>query len=103
VPTSEIERVWGWMEVHIFEELYNTKLLGEVWSNAITGYANSFELNDGDYKTLLEMSMFGDPTLIIEDGDDPKSRSVDRPLIHDLLEIIGNYFPRLERLLEKFV
>jgi hypothetical protein len=72
----EVERVWGWMEVHIFESIYNDKVLGDVWANCINGYINSFIENewDGtDYKTILEMSMFGDPTLEIDDGKDPKS------------------------------
>ena len=74
--TGEIQRVFGWMAVNIFRELYNTKVLGQVWANSVTGYANAFaELDDGDYKTLLEMSMFGDPTVVIDDGDDPKSIS----------------------------
>jgi hypothetical protein len=98
--TDEIERVWGWMEVHIFDELFNTKQLGEVWSNAITNYANSFELDDGDYKTLLEMSMFGDPTLIIEDGEEPKIKSISTHPIHIFLEQVLSRFQSLERLLQ---
>ena len=100
---GEIERVWGWMEVKLFDELHNTKLLGEVWANAITDYANSFELDDGDYKTILEMSMFADPTVSIENGDDPKISSKNRPLINSILEIIADYFPRLERLIKWFI
>ena len=102
--TGEIERVWGWMEVKLFDELYNTKLLGEVWANAITDYANSFELNDGDYKTILEMSMFGDPTVSIEDGDDPKTKSVtvNKPLFYQFLERLANHFPLFEKLLLLF-
>ena len=71
--SSETQRLQGWMEVHIFEELYNTKNLGKVWSNAITRYTNAFKGNfdDGDYKTVLETLMIGDPTVNIQDGDDP--------------------------------
>jgi hypothetical protein len=98
--TGEIERVWGWMEVRIFDELYNTKILGEVWSNAVTDYANSFELDDGDYKTLLEMSMFGDPTLAIEDGEEPKIKSISNPSLNIFLEQILSRFQPLERLLQ---
>jgi hypothetical protein len=76
----EVERVWGWMEVHIFESLYNDKILGDVWANCLNGYINSFieeEWDDADYKTILEMSLFGDPTLAIDDGKDPKSINTD--------------------------
>jgi len=88
------------MEVRIFDELYNTKILGEVWSNAVTDYANSFELDDGDYKTLLEMSMFGDPTLAIEDGEEPKIKSISNPSLNIFLEQILSRFQSLERLLQ---
>lgn len=101
----EVERVWGWMEVHIFESLYNDKELGQVWANSINLYINSFieeEWDGTDYKTICEMAMFGDPTLVIEDGKDPKSRSIDRPLLTNFLELIGNYFPRSEQFLSKF-
>ena len=73
---QEVERVWGWLEVHIFESLYKDKVLGEVWANCLNGYLNNFIQDEGDgsdYKTILEMSMFGDPTLAIEDGKNPKS------------------------------
>ncbi len=76
----EVERVWGWMEVHIFESLFNDKILGEVWVNCLNGYINNFiedEWDDSDYKTILEMSMFGDPTVSIEDGKDPKSLNLE--------------------------
>ena len=76
--SSETERVWGWMEVHIFKGIYNDKILGNVWSNCLTEYINSFMIDDPqdtDYKTVVEMSMFGDPTLAIEDGKDPKVHS----------------------------
>ena len=65
----------GWMEVKIFEELYNTKILGQAWANSISSYFTTFEaeLDLEDYKTMLEFSFFGDPTLVIDDGDDPVS------------------------------
>jgi len=101
--TQETERVMGWMEVHIFDEMFKNKNLGLSWGNCITGYYNTFEsnLNDGDYKTLLEFCMFGDPTLNVEDGDDPKSVPVyhPRPTTNRLLELIANIFPWFERLL----
>ena len=80
----EVERVWGWMEVHIFENIYNDKILGKAWEESLNGYITSFIDEDADlsdYKTVLEMSMFGDPTLAIEDGKDPKSVEVQKPNI----------------------
>jgi len=53
----EVERVWGWMEVHIFENIYNDKILGEAWAESLNGYINSFiddEWDPSDYKTVLE-------------------------------------------------
>ena len=69
----------GGMPALSFEELYKTKNLGEVWSNCIKDYHATFEasISKADYKTMLEFSMFGDPTLNAEDGDDPKIRSYD--------------------------
>jgi len=86
--SSETERLWGWMEINILKELYNTKNLGEVWSNSINDYANSFVLDDGDYKTLLEVAMFGDPTLNIEDGNDPEEISIKNPIFLTLFDRI---------------
>ena len=101
--THETESVMGWMEVHIFDEMYTTKNLGESWGNCISGYYNAFagDLDDGDYKTLTEFCMFGDVTINVEDGEDPKSRSVNhpRPVTNRLLELIANIFPWFERLL----
>ncbi|MCK4416111.1 MAG: hypothetical protein KAU84_03070, partial [Thermoplasmatales archaeon] len=101
--TQETERVMGWMEVHIFEEMIDVKILGDAWGNCISDYYNAFEgdLDDGDYKTLLEFCMFGDPSLAVQDGDDPKSIPVyhPRPTTNRLLELIANIFPWFERLL----
>jgi len=104
--TDETKRLWGWMEVNIFKEIYNNKDLGKSWANCLNGYINSFiddeedEWNDADYKTITEMSLFGDPSLAIEDGPDPKSRSVSSEPIHtSLLEKLINQFPILEKLL----
>jgi hypothetical protein len=105
--TDESERLWGWMEIHIFEGLYKNKILGVVWANAINGYINSFiddeYWDDADYKTIVEMAMFGDPTLAIEDGKDPKSHSIDYKLEnYPLLEKIMDKLPRLQTLLKIF-
>jgi hypothetical protein len=100
--SHETERLMGWMEVHIFEEIFLNKILGHAWSNCITNYYNNFSssLNSGDYKTMLEISMFADPTLAIEDGDDPVVRSKymsQFPILERLLEL----FPRFADLIEK--
>ncbi|MFO8133383.1 MAG: C25 family cysteine peptidase [Thermoplasmatota archaeon] len=71
--SSETDRLFGWMEVNLLEGLYEDKVLGLVWGNALTEYASSFDLDGADYKTLLEMTLFGDPTLAIEDGPNPDS------------------------------
>ena len=99
--TAFVERNIGWMHVKVFEELYNTKVLGQVWGNCISDYYNAFsELRVYDYKTMLEWSMFGDPTLVIEDGDDPKNVPVNRPVLYGFLERLMDYFPRLSILFE---
>jgi hypothetical protein len=102
--THEVERVWGWMEVRIFKEIYENKGLGLSWANALNGYINSFysgeDWDDGDYKTVLEVALFGDPSLVIEDGPDPKTRNKTiNPIINGLMAKIINRFPWLEKIL----
>jgi hypothetical protein len=97
------KRLFGWMEVHTFEELYITKNLGEVWSNCIKDYQTTFEstLSKSDFKTLLEFSMFGDPTLNADDGDDPRVK----PYITQntrFFNIIIQHFPFFKKLLYIF-
>ena len=77
IPGSgETDALWGWMEVHLFEELVTTKTLGKVWANVINEYLDTFfMLEDADFKTIVEMTMFGDPTTVIEDGLNPQSYS----------------------------
>jgi hypothetical protein len=93
----------GWVEVEIFNQLYNAKELGESWSNTINNYYNHFDpsLDKEDYKTMLEFSMFGDPTTVIDDGDDPKSLPVDRPIINGILERFLEYYPVIQKILQK--
>jgi hypothetical protein len=99
--SQETARLMGWMEVHILEEIFLNKILGLAWTICITDYYNTFSpLNSGDYKTLTEISMFGDPTLAIEDGDDPKVRSVNIPQFN-FYERFAELFPRLVFILEK--
>jgi len=99
--TQCVDRYINWMEVKVFEELYNTKILGQVWSNCVADYYNNFELdlNKDDYKTILEFSMFGDPTLAIEDGDDPINIPVNKPLFHGVLQRHMGFFPQLEKII----
>ena len=101
IDPEHMWRYMGWMEVHVFEELYNTKILGKAWANCIIDYYHTFEssLNKYDYITMCEFSLFGDPTLAIEDGEDPQDRSVNKPVLPTLLERLINYFPRLARLI----
>jgi hypothetical protein len=103
--TDFVEHCIGWMEVNVFDELFNTKILGQVWSNCVTEYYNTFELelDKEDYKTMLEFSMFGDPTLIIEDGIDPKIKTIEKPLFNELLLKLMDHFPRLARLLKPII
>jgi hypothetical protein len=99
--TAFVTRGIGWMQVKIFEELYNTKELGQAWGNSVTGFYTNFEtsLSKEDYKTMLEFSMFGDPTLALEDGDNPKTIPKNIP-INGLLERVLESFPRLVELLK---
>ena len=61
--SSETSRLFGWMELHLHEQFFNTGILGDSWGNCITEYANSFPMDDGDFKTVVEMALFGDPSL----------------------------------------
>ena len=94
------------MEVHLIKEMYNTKVLGKSWANALNLYINSYypgeDWDMSDYKTILEVALFGDPTLAIQDGEDPKTRyvSIEKPVIKQMLEKLINYFPQLERILK---
>ncbi len=100
--SGETERLMGWMEVHTHEEIFNNKILGLSWANCVTNYYTTFQsdLDKIDYKTMLEYSMFADPTLVIEDGDDPESIPVNIPsFLLQFLERIIYRFPLLERLI----
>ena len=66
--SSETERLFGWMELHLHQEFVNSGILGNAWGDCITNYANSFMMDDVDYKTVCEMSLFGDPSLNIGTG-----------------------------------
>jgi hypothetical protein len=101
--TDETKRVMGWMEVRVFDELVTNKILGQCWTNCVAGYHNTFQsgFQMSDWKTMLEFSMFGDPTLVIEDGDNPKSIPVNIPLniplVNRLTEKFADSFPLLAR------
>ncbi|MEM4257872.1 MAG: C25 family cysteine peptidase [Candidatus Thermoplasmatota archaeon] len=69
--SSEDDRLFGWMEVHLFEGLYKDKILGKVWGECITAYTTAFiagggQVFDADYKTVEEMTLLGDPSLVIQ-------------------------------------
>ena len=89
------------MEVHLFANLYQNKILGQAWGDAIALYARSFDLDDGDYKTLLELALFGDPSLAIDDGVNPTGTSASAPL-HAFLSMtaqtLAQTYPLLEAL-----
>jgi len=77
------------------------------WAECLNGYIASFiddEWGDADYKTVLEMSMFADPTLAIEDGKDPKSINVEKPNISNNFVVkLLNFFPRMETFLRNIL
>lgn len=107
--TYETEGLWGWMEVRLFQELYTNKVLGKVWANAINGYLNSFFMfEDADYKTILEMTLLGDPTTVIDDGKNPRSHSVspfmDHPLLHpgSIRMFISMLFAALQQIKDQY-
>jgi hypothetical protein len=99
--SHEVERLFGWMEVNTHEQIMTNKILGMVWENCVTNYYNTFHssIDDGDYKTLLEYSMFADPTVAIQDGDNPSIAPPTRPLLTILLQLLDN-FPLLSSLLQ---
>jgi hypothetical protein len=72
-----VDRLIGYMEVKVHEQMFNVKVLGQVWANCITDYYNNFDtLKKEDYKTMIEWCMIGEPTTAIQDGDDPRIRSI---------------------------
>jgi hypothetical protein len=97
--SSEVERLFGWMEVNTYDQIMTNKILGIVWENCITDYYNTFQssIEDADYKTLLEYSMFADPTVAIQDGDNPSVAPPNRPLLNMLFQLLENH-PRLSEL-----
>lgn len=60
----------GNLHLRLFKEYGKTKILGEVWRNAITGYLNAFDWHHGvgesfHIKAAEELILFGDPTLYV--------------------------------------
>lgn len=97
-------RRWGWCEVQTFEGLYNEKILGIVWNNVITDYVDNFsslQWNRKDQKTVLGYSMFGDPTLTIEDGEEP--RYIPKQRLFPAIEWFLDLFPRLSKIFEQIL
>jgi len=102
--SHETKRLWGWMEVHLFEGMYNDKIIGQVWSNALTTYINNFisdEWDGADYKTIFEVALFGDPSIAVEDGTNPKAKSLDLPDINSFIERILLKYPLITEILRK--
>jgi hypothetical protein len=91
--TSEVDRVFGWMELHLHEEFVRNGVLGQAWGNCITNYTNEFamDMQESDYKTVVELALFGDPTMALVDGPDPVDAPV--PLFLQILERIMGRFP----------
>ena len=56
--------------------MYNNKILGLCLGNSITEYVNSFNLDVHDFTILLAFTLFGDPSLSIEDGKVTKRKMV---------------------------
>jgi hypothetical protein len=92
----------GFMEVKAFEELYNTKILGQVWNNCIVAYFSEQDpgLDKEDYKTMTEFLMFGDPTVVIQNGDDPGPKDYNQPFSNGLLNQFIQQFPLLIQILK---
>ena len=101
--SSETERVMGWMEVHLHEEFYRNGVLGDAWANCITNYTNSFEMEETDYKTVVELSLFGDPTLALVTGPDPESVNAPLPRFFDFFERLLERFPNAFPILRQFL
>ncbi len=101
-PGAETSRRMGWMEVNCFDELYNTKTLGDVWGNCIAEYHSNFiaTLDFYDMKTMVEFAMFADPTLVIQDGDNPVTNVGYCSTYNPILEKILEKNPRLEALFQ---
>jgi hypothetical protein len=90
----------GWMEQKSFELFPTVKIFGQVWGESISGYYTYFEANLGleEWKTICEWSLFGDPTLAVENGIESNVRSVNNPMPILFERIIGR-FPSLEKIL----
>jgi len=83
VGEESSEKAMGKIAKNTFKELYNSKSLGEAWSNSIVDYVNEFgpDFDKIDCKTLFEFVLFGDPTLVIEDGFSTPPANIDETLI----------------------
>ena len=95
----------GLMEVNIFKEIVETKVLGEAWNNCMVIYYSKFDPNfkREDYQTMLEFLMFGDPSVAIEDGDDPRTHDVNNYNTNNLVNRLIEQFPLLYRIFETMI
>jgi hypothetical protein len=93
----------GWLEVNIFKNIYNSKNLGIGWADTINGYYTEHgpSFDKQDYQTMLEFSMFGDPTVIIDDGDDPVNIPLSRHTIFSFFERFLGHFPIISKIIER--
>jgi hypothetical protein len=64
------------MAISTFESFDDGAItVGEMWERALNGYMDSHSINDGgEYKTVLEWTLFGDPTLSVSSESTPPSK-----------------------------
>jgi len=68
----------GWLDIRHHQNLYNNRIIGEVWADTLTEYINNFILNKESqvdfyqYKTVEEWILFGDPTLNKNNNNPPE-------------------------------
>lgn len=68
--SGEPDRLFGWFEVDLLDRLDEGLDLGTVWGESLSGYINEFstEIDGGDLKTIYEMTLLGDCSLLIADA-----------------------------------
>ncbi len=68
--SGEPDRLFGWFEVDLLDRLDEGQDLGTVWGESLSGYINEFAsvIDGGDLKTIYEMTLIGDSSLLIADA-----------------------------------
>ena len=90
----------GWIDINLFDNLYTTGNLGQSWNEVIAEFVQNFGTNSyGNYRTVLGFELFGDPTLIIEDGPEPEHITTKFKFINKFFEIHPNIISVLRQLL----